>query len=164
MLAFHNDPQLKIDLIRELKWHIEQDMVIQGLYGTGLPMDDSHPYKGCTLGCSIRSLARVKGINTYVDYADRAWYAREVNLPVGLVNLEEEVFENLDKKKDDWRTFPLRFVEAIPVGKDLSGFHKVLANHFGLETDFHSMFTGEFISKEYTYGMFADDLLRLLSA
>jgi hypothetical protein len=51
--AFHGDKSLKSDLVKEIKWHKEQDKIIQGTYETN--------GKYCAVGCSIHSLNIKKG-------------------------------------------------------------------------------------------------------
>lgn len=111
--AYHNDPELKKALVREIKKHEEADAIVQGHYGK-----ENGTWKGCALACSLRSLAIVKGEKLVTQYDQHERYETDLGVPRILARLEDRIFEGLSV--EDSKTFPRKFAEAIPVGADLS--------------------------------------------
>lgn len=95
--AFHNDPKIKEKYIERVRNHQMCDEIEKGHYWEG--------GKGCAVGCTI------EGSNH-----DR--YETELGIPTIIAYLEDGLFENMSNK--DAMEFPLRFLESIPVGADLS--------------------------------------------
>lgn len=62
--------------------------------------------KGCAIGCTLEGY-------------DHERYPIELGIPVELAHLEEQIFEGLSN--GEAKDFPLEFLEAIPLGADLSG-------------------------------------------
>jgi hypothetical protein len=111
MKAYLDDPQLKKDFVREIKWHKDQDMISQGTYGEGV----GDNWRGCAVGCSIHSLNRMKGKK--LSTSNHKVYETYLGMPEWLARLEDGIFEGLPKDKAmEW---PLRFAKAVPVGVDL---------------------------------------------
>lgn len=111
MKAFLDDPQLKADLLEQIKWHREQDAIIQGTYGEG----SGKNWKGCAVGCSIHSLSKLKGRE--FDTSGHRIYETELGIPEWLARLEDALFEGLPKEAAvKW---PERFIQSISVGADL---------------------------------------------
>lgn len=54
--AYNGDAQLKADMLREMKWHREQDMLQRGQYWA------YNFERGCAVGCGINSIMRLKGL------------------------------------------------------------------------------------------------------
>lgn len=97
MLSFHNDKSIKEKYIKRLEAHYAADEIIQGIYWEN--------GRGCAVGCTIHS-------------SDHFSYEKELGIPIILARLEDKIFENLPIMiAKEW---PLRFLNAIPVGKDLS--------------------------------------------
>jgi len=91
MRAYHNDPKVKAKYVNRMKRHIKSDEVKQGVgYENG---------RGCAVGCTL---------NGY----DHKAFEDELGVPEALAWL-------LDDLKDAPQ-FALDFLEAIPVGADLS--------------------------------------------
>ncbi len=112
LLAYHNDPSLKRDMLAELAEHRKMDQIIKGTYAEGSNGD----FKGCAVGCSIHSLNRKRG--TKYAYASHEAYEAGFGIPRQLAYLEDRIFENLaDGKHLKW---PERFMKAITPGADLS--------------------------------------------
>lgn len=111
MQAYLCDPKLKDDFIKEIEWHQQQDAIVQRTYGKG----SGKNWRGCAVGCSIRSLNRLK--HKRIRTNDHAAYETELGIPEWLAHLEDTIFEGLpaDKAKE----WPSRFSKAIPVGADL---------------------------------------------
>ena len=107
MKSFNNDPKLKEMLIEETVKHREADEIIQGSY-----VKDG---KYCAVGCSIHTL-NVKLGKEY-RHNDHSVYETELGIPRIIARLEDGIFEGLDK--EEAKTFPERFISAIPVGVDL---------------------------------------------
>ena len=101
----------KTEFIKEIKWHQEQDKVLQGTYGQSTNGD----WRGCAVGCSIHSINRLKGKDYETD--DHSIYESELGIPEWLARLEDTIFEGLPKEKA--KKWPLRFAKAIKVGADL---------------------------------------------
>lgn len=95
--AFHNDPEIKKKYLDRITAHAAADEIIKGKYWEN--------GKGCAVGCTIHS-------------SDHASYETELGIPQVLAGLEDGIFEDL--KNDLAKTWPLRFLEAISVGADLS--------------------------------------------
>ena len=102
MLSFNNNPKIKEQYIGIARYHRDADNFRQG-----------HGYcrdgKVCALGC-------YHGTKTQKDCIDKN---REIfGIPESLSFLEEIIFEKSSFSfAKEW---PLRFIEAIPVGVDLS--------------------------------------------
>jgi len=97
MLAYHNDPVIKADILAQLQAHYDADEIIQGHYWEN--------GKGCAVGCTIYG-------------SDHAAYERLFGIPAGLAYLEDTIFEHLPN--GDAKQWPLRFMRAIVPGADLS--------------------------------------------
>lgn len=95
--AFHGDKKIKAKYIARVKAHQKADEIIKGRYWTG--------GKGCAVGCTIEGNEHLR-------------YETELGIPQILAHLEDGLFEEMLNK--DAMKFPLRFLEAIPVGADLS--------------------------------------------
>ena len=109
-LSFHNDTQLKDDLLQEVKRHEELDQIVQGYYGR-----ENGKWTGCAVGCSIHSLNKLRGKN--YSYSDHSVYPKEFGIPEILARLQDRIFEGLPV--EEVKKFPYRFLSAIPIGKDL---------------------------------------------
>ena len=97
MLAFHNDPAVKAKYLARVREHRKADRLIQG---TGWENG-----RGCAVGCTLEAYEH-----------DR--YPIELGIPVELGKLEDEIFESL--RRVEAMKWPEAFLEAIPVGADLS--------------------------------------------
>ena len=111
--TFDSNPQLKKDLVKEILNHQKQDQIIKGTYGKL-----NGKWKGCAVGCSVRSLAITKGETLKENYADHKRYETDLGIPESLARLEDFLFENMpDDKAKKW---PAEFIKAVPVGVNLS--------------------------------------------
>ena len=99
LLAYHNDPAVKASYQERVRQHQAADQVVQG-YGY---WKDG---QGCAVGCTIHS-------------GELASYETELGIPRAIARLEDGIFENLPVQNA--RRWPAEFLEAIPVGADLSG-------------------------------------------
>ena len=97
MKAFHNEPKIKEKYLDRVTMHEKADEIIKGQYWEN--------GKGCAVGCTIHS-------------SNHASYETELGIPRIIARLEDGIFENLPN--DLAKTWPRRFLEAIPVGADLS--------------------------------------------
>jgi len=97
MLAYHNDPKIKTDILSQLQEHAAADQIVKGHY-----WQDG---KGCAIGCTIHS-------DDHMDYETR------FGIPIMLARLEDCIFEGLPN--DAAKTWPIRFMSAIEPGIDLS--------------------------------------------
>lgn len=97
MRAFHNDQAIKDKYLARIRAHRAADEIIKGSYWEG--------GKGCAVGCTIHS-------------SEHSSYESELGIPQIIARLEDRIFENLPN--DLAMTWPERFLDAIPIGKDLS--------------------------------------------
>jgi len=126
MHAYHSNPQLKAQFIRLLRWHQEQDKIVQGSYQD---TDEAGAHftvngwsfasfgAGCAVGCSIESLRIIQG-KAGADYQDHAAYEELIGVPRVLARLEDGIFERLPI--EEAKQWPIQFAESIPVGADLA--------------------------------------------
>jgi hypothetical protein len=97
MIAYHNDPAIKTDILAQLARHRAADELIKGTYW-------EHG-KGCAVGCII-----------YSGY--HAEYETRFGIPQILARLEDRFFEGLPNgSAKEW---PERFMGAIRPGADLT--------------------------------------------
>ena len=101
----------KDQIIKEIKWHKEQDAFIKGTYTEC----NKNNFRGCAVGCSIYSINKLLG--TAYDYDEHVDMAETLQIPEWLVRLEDKIFEGLSEK--DSKEWPLRFSEAINEVADL---------------------------------------------
>lgn len=95
--AFHGEVAVKEKYVARVKGHAKADEIIKGSYWEG--------GKGCAVGCTIEG-------------GDHDRYETELGIPKELAYLEDVIFEELPNKEA--MKFPLRFLNAIKVGSDLS--------------------------------------------
>ena len=109
MRAFLNDPELKTGLVAEVRKHREQDQIIKGTYGKM-----NGVWKGCAVGCSIRSFNLLRG--TDHDTSDHAVY-EQFGIPQWLARVQDTIFEGLPEERSV--LWPEEFWTAIVPGADL---------------------------------------------
>ena len=104
LIAFHGDPKIKQKYVDRVRAHSEADEIIKGRYWEN--------GKGCAVGCTLHS-------------GDHSSYEDELGLPRIIARLEDRIFEGMSNEKA--KEFPLKFLEAVPVGADTSMvFHKFM--------------------------------------
>jgi hypothetical protein len=96
MLSFHNDKKVKAKYLARVIGHQQADHLVRGLGWDGT--------KGCAVGCTLE------------NYNHTA-YETELGIPEWLARVEDTLFEGMSERKS--RTWPERFLRAIPVGVDL---------------------------------------------
>lgn len=115
MLAFFNDNSLKQEYINRVRLHEINDEIIQGTYWEN--------GRGCSLGCTVHEKGAPKRYNTIHDA-----FESKLNMPAWLAEAEECIFERATPHYA--KTFPLRFLNSIPVGfTDWRSFYDELAIH-----------------------------------
>ncbi len=97
MLAFHNKKTIKNKYVKRVQAHYKADEIVQGIYWEN--------GKGCAVGCTIEG-------------SDHSRYETELGIPREVALLEDIIFEELRNGKA--KEFPLRFINAVKVGSDLS--------------------------------------------
>jgi hypothetical protein len=97
LMAFHGSQAVKDKYVARVQRHAELDEIIQGTYWQN--------GKGCAIGCALHS-------------GEHSRYEIELGLPTWLAYLEEGLFERMPETNA--KTFPLRFLQAIPVGAELT--------------------------------------------
>jgi hypothetical protein len=95
--AFHGDPEIKAKYLARVRAHRAADELIHGTYWVD--------GKGCAVGCTVHSSSHVA-------------YETELGIPIILARLEDGIFEGLPN--EDSMMWPEAFLDAIPVGADLS--------------------------------------------
>lgn len=108
--AFNGDPGLKEALLKEVQWHQDMDHIRKLQYWN---VDSDGVERGCSVGCTIKGIISVLGIDGECDNHAMFEY---VGIPAVLAHLDDLLFENIR----GWQTWPKQFLEAIPVGADLS--------------------------------------------
>lgn len=76
MLTFHNDPELKRRMIEEIGKHEAADAIVQGTYGD---VDEEGKWKGCAVGCSIKSLGAIQGED--LSTSDHGIFETKLGIP-----------------------------------------------------------------------------------
>ena len=97
MLAFHRTTVTKSALLKQLRGHARADEIVKGKY-----WQDG---KGCAVGCTVHG-------------SSHALYESMFGIPQMLARLEDCIFEGLPNAQA--QTWPIRFIEAVTVGSDLS--------------------------------------------
>ncbi|HZQ08652.1 MAG TPA: hypothetical protein VFD70_18870, partial [Anaerolineae bacterium] len=97
LVAYHGDPEVKEKYLARVRAHRAADQIIHGAYWQG--------GKGCAVGCTIHG-------------DDHSAYERELGIPRIIAKLEDRIFEGMSNSAS--LMFPERFLDAIPVGADLS--------------------------------------------
>ena len=96
MLAYHNDQNLKADILKQLRAHKKADEIVKGQYWEN--------GKGCAVRCTVHS-------------SDHAAYETKFGIPIMLARLEDTIFEGLPNgRAKEW---PIQFMSAIEPGADL---------------------------------------------
>lgn len=96
MLAYHNNPELKAQIIATLEQHRLADELVKGQYWEG--------GKGCAVGCTIKGSNHQK-------------YEPIFGIPQTLARFEDKIFEGLPNNLA--MAWPTRFMLAIKPGADL---------------------------------------------
>ena len=109
MKAFTDTTITKAELLKELKWHQAQDNFVRGRY-----FSDG---KGCAVGCSLESIARIKGVSLFRGFGHHKLYERHMGIPEWLAHVEDALFERMGLERS--KTWPIEFIEAISEGADL---------------------------------------------
>ena len=112
LIAFHNDKKLKAAMLKEIDWHAAQDMIVKGSYGDNCTNGD---FRGCAIGCSIHSLARIQ--KRKLNTADHWLFESELGIPVEIAYLVDGLFEALPDAES--QALPRRVIAAIRPGADL---------------------------------------------
>lgn len=112
MQSYHNDPLVKEKFVNRMLAHMNADELIRGISWIN--------GRGCAIGCTL---------NKY-SHED---FETELGFPIWLAHLEDTLFENVSLEYS--KTFPLRLLEAIPVGLSEIEFNKIKAQFlsFSLE-------------------------------
>jgi hypothetical protein len=97
LIAFHGDPAVKEKYIARVRAHRLADDIVRGIgWKEG---------RGCAVGCTLEAYEHER-------------YEPELGIPQALARLEDAIFEGVHwKSAPRW---PEEFLQAIPVGADLS--------------------------------------------
>jgi hypothetical protein len=123
-LAWHNNPNLKQEVMQRLRDHRAADEIVRGIYQAYAP-NSENGYRGCAIGCTLPR----QDINSYTDEGDEiespnaGWHGEVEHLygiprPIG--RLIDGLFESLPTVNDQHAEFAVAVIDAIPVGADLS--------------------------------------------
>ena len=105
MISFFGEQCLKEAVVERVREHQRLDQIIQKIYWA---QQADGIYRGCAIGCVLHS-------GNHMDYE------RQLGLPVFLAYIDEHIFESLPAREST--AWPLRFIEAVPVGVDLEMVH-----------------------------------------
>ncbi len=105
LVAYHNDQQIKSEILAQLARHRAADDLVQGHYGYW------RDGKGGAVGCTIHS-------GNHIEYETR------FGIPVATAKLEDDIFEGLSL--EDARAWPERLMSSIRPGQDLLRVHWAL--------------------------------------
>src|SRR3972149_4523567 len=119
LLTFHGDAKLKEDLLAEIMKHQQADRIVQGTYVNDNKKD---LWRGCNIGCAIKSLNDLKLTRFLLD--DHSIFPEQFGIPVIIALLSDFIFEDLSFQES--KTFPYKFMSAIPVGVDIDPVWKKL--------------------------------------
>jgi hypothetical protein len=97
-LSFHGDPAIKQIYVSRAEGHFAADEIVKGQY-----WEDG---KGCAVGCLVHGSSHER-------------LAREIGIPLQMAYLIDQLFEG--QPNGHSKSFPVRFIQAVPVGVDLSG-------------------------------------------
>ena len=104
LVAYHGDAALKASVLAQMAEHRKQDQIAQGFYWRN---GDGKPFRGCAVGCL-----------THDPEGGHHLYEANWGIPEVLAHLEDSLFESLPV--DQAQLWPERFLDAIPVGADLT--------------------------------------------
>lgn len=104
LLSFHGSQAVKDKYLARVKAHMAADHLVRGVGWQG--------GIGCAVGCTLEAY-------------DHSRYPIELGLPEWLARLEDACFEGMPLENS--RTWPLRFLQAIPVGVDTEPVRNRLA-------------------------------------
>jgi hypothetical protein len=97
MLAYHNDPTIKEQILAQLQAHHDADEFVKGVYWEN--------GKGCAVGCTLHS-------DDHLEYESR------FGIPVSVAHLIDALYEGLPNPRA--KRWPIDVMSAIRVGADLS--------------------------------------------
>jgi hypothetical protein len=115
MKAFTNTTVTKSEFLKELKKHQSADAFLRGTY-SHIEKNKVGNFRGCAVGCSLHSVARVKKLKN-VKYGDHKAYEEHLGIPEWLARVEDRIFEGVSNERA--KTWPVEFASAIPIGADL---------------------------------------------
>jgi hypothetical protein len=113
--AWHGNQEEKDWMIKEAQEHAKADRFIAGAFGN---MDDGSEFKGCSVGCSIRSI-NIKNCSN-IDTGSHDELAEYIGLECHgwLVRMQDSIFEALNGAEQiSWTE---RLFTSIQVGADIS--------------------------------------------
>ena len=113
MKAYNDDPAIKAEFLRLAAEHEAEDRLRPGRYWQ---MVDGQ-WKGCAVGCTIRSWETMCGTWFEDDPVNNHFRYEAFGVPEAVAVLEDDIFERLPPGRQ--RTWPREFLAAIPVGADL---------------------------------------------
>ena len=123
MLAYHGSQSLKNKLLTQIEIHRKADAIVAGTYGKL-----NGQWKGCAVGCSVRSLDIIDG--KLGDCINNAWaenihqrLSERMGIPLELARLEDTIFEGLPESGPKGKVrahWPTQFAYAINPGADLT--------------------------------------------
>ena len=107
MRSFENCQVTKKQLLYSLNKHREYERIVQGYYW--------YEGRGCAIGCTLHDFSKNETANALSQHIR---YEYLFGIPESLAQVEDYIFERSSEYyATEW---PIRFVEAINVGSDLS--------------------------------------------
>ncbi len=97
----------KKDFVEEMKAHQVADNFLKGTY--------DKDEKGCSVGCALKSVAKLKGIS--LEFNEHKEFENHLGVPEWLARLNDTIFEGVSLERS--KLWPVEFAEAINDGSDL---------------------------------------------
>jgi hypothetical protein len=119
MLSWHNNPELKSEVVERLRAHRAEDSIVKGLYQQIDP-NLASGYRGCAIGCVLPRQTDGDALGLACDDSWHSEVERRFGIPLALARLIDSLFEGLPTDDDRHAEFAVMVIEAIPVGADLS--------------------------------------------
>lgn len=110
--SFRGDNQLKLKLVIKLGALERRGQIVQGEYG----QYKNGRFEGCGIGSVIFALNAITG--SQWEYSDHSIFESVLGIPHVLASVYDKLFEGLPA--ENAKKFPVQFINAIPVGEDLS--------------------------------------------
>lgn len=113
--AWHNNPDLKAEVVARLHAHRAADEIVQSIYQYNDPAAASG-YRGCVIGCTLPFLDDIA-----LDLNAAQWWQRieeEYGIDREIASAIDHTFE-AQESFEAAAAFAVAVIEAIPVGADL---------------------------------------------
>src|SRR5690606_25479935 len=94
--------------VNEMLIHQKLDHFLKGTY------DEEE--KGCAVGCSLKSIAKLKNVN--ITFDEHKHYETFLGIPEWLARLEDTIFEGISLERS--KIWPVEFAKSINISSELN--------------------------------------------